>query len=52
MLSIITLPTDFAGDISANASTIITDLSPFITLIVGVLLGILVIGVLIHFIKK
>jgi len=52
MLSIINLPTNFASDISGNASTIITDLSPFITLIVGVLLGILVIGVLIHFIKK
>ena len=52
MLSIIELPTNFNSQISANASTIVSDLAPFTTLVIGVLLGVLVIGILIHFIKK
>lgn len=47
MLSIITLPTDFITDTTANASTIFTDLSPVITLIVGVLLAIVAISFII-----
>lgn len=52
MLSIITLPTDFITSITANAGTIFTDLAPYVTLIVGVLLGVLVISFIIHAIKS
>jgi hypothetical protein len=52
MLSIITLPTDFVSNITANAGTIFTDLSGVTTLIVGVLLGTLVIAFVINAIKK
>ena len=51
MLSIITLPSGFNTDIAANASTIVSDLAPYTTLIVGVLLGVLVISFIIHAIK-
>jgi len=52
MLAIITLPTNFVTDIVANASTIVTDLSPYTTLIIGVLLGVVVISFLVHAIKS
>ena len=51
MLTIITLPSGFVGDITGNASTILSDLSPVITLICGVLLGVVVISVIIGAIK-
>ena len=52
MLSIITLPANFITDITANASDLITDLSPFITLVIGVLLATIVITLIIHAIKN
>ncbi len=51
MLSIITLPANFTTDISANASDLITDLSPYITLVIGVLLSVVVISLIINAIK-
>ncbi|KKM77503.1 hypothetical protein LCGC14_1369330 [marine sediment metagenome] len=52
MFSIITLPSGFVDDISTNASDLVTDLSPYITLIIGVLLAVLVISFIIHAIKS
>lgn len=51
LFSIITLPTGFVGDITANASTLLDDLSPIITLIIGILLAVVVISVIIQAIK-
>jgi len=51
-LALISLPTDFNANITANATSIMSDLSDYTTLIIGVFLGVLVIGLLIHFIKK
>lgn len=42
-----TLPTNFTANISANASEMMTNLSPYATLIIGVLLGVIVLGFLI-----
>lgn len=47
----INLPANFVTDITANASALITDLSPYITLVVGVLLAVVVITVIIGAIK-
>jgi hypothetical protein len=52
MFSIITLPSGFNSDITANASTLFSDLAPYTTLIVGVLLGVVVISFIIHAIKS
>lgn len=52
MLSIITLPAGFIDDITTNASDLVTDLSPIVTLIVGVLLATIVITLIIHAIKN
>lgn len=52
MLTLITMPVDFVNDITANASGLIGDLSPFITLVVGVLLAVVVISVIINTLKK
>jgi hypothetical protein len=52
MYSIISLPTGFVSDITANASTMVTDLSPYATLIIGVFLGVMVLSILINAIKK
>lgn len=52
MLSIITLPANFVDDITTNASDLVTDLSPFITLVIGVLLATIVITLIIHAIKN
>jgi len=51
MFSIITLPANFVSDITANASDLITDLSPFITLVIGVLLAVVVISLIVGAIK-
>jgi hypothetical protein len=41
------LPTTFTSDISANATDAISALSPYTTLILGVLLAVLVISVIV-----
>jgi hypothetical protein len=46
------LPVDFVTDMTANATSAISSLSPYITLILGVLLAVLVISVLIRAISK
>jgi hypothetical protein len=51
MISIISLPTDFVSNITANAGTLFTDLAPVTTLIVGVLLGTLVIAFIVNAIR-
>jgi hypothetical protein len=47
MLSIFTLPTNFVADINTNATDVIASLSDPISLIIGVLLAVLVVGYLI-----
>lgn len=48
----INLPASFITDITANASTLINDLSDYITLVIGVLLAVVVIQVIIRTIKN
>jgi hypothetical protein len=48
----IDLPVDFVSDITANASAFMADLSPYATLIIGVILATLVLTILIGAIKK
>lgn len=52
MLSIIPLPSNFISNITDNTGTIFTDLAPYIALIIGVLLGVVVIQAIISTIKK
>jgi hypothetical protein len=52
MLSIITLPTDFVTQTTANATSMLSDLSPVTTLILGVLLAVTVIGIILGFFHK
>lgn len=47
MLTIFTLPNDFVSNINANATDVIASLSGPISLILGVLLAVLVVGYLI-----
>ena len=47
-----TLPVDFVSDMTANTTSAIASLSPYITLILGVLLAVLVISVLVRAISK
>jgi len=49
---IIALPSDFSTNITGNASQIFIDLAPYTTLIIGVFLGVMVVGIIIHYIKK
>ena len=48
----ITLPVNFVSDISSNATDMIASLSPFVTLIIGVLLAGVVVTLIINAIKK
>jgi len=52
LTTIITLPTDFVSSITGYIGILITDLSPYLTLILGILLAVLVIDILIGAIKK
>jgi len=47
MLTVFSLPSDFVSDMSANTTDTLSALSPYITLILGVLLAVLVISVLV-----
>ena len=51
MLSLISLPNNFVASTTGVASELISDLSPYITLIVGILLGILILEVVIGIIR-
>lgn len=46
------LPVDFITDMTANTTSAISALSPYITLILGVLLAVLVLSILIRAISK
>jgi uncharacterized membrane protein len=46
------LPAGFASDIVGQASLLFTSFSPYITLIVGILLALLAIGVLISYLHR
>lgn len=50
-LSIIALPNNFVSDIGTNAGDFLADLSPYITLIVGILLAVIVLQIIIGAIK-
>jgi hypothetical protein len=51
MFTIIALPNDFVSDIGSNATDVISTLSPFATMVIGVLLAVLVVTVLINTLK-
>jgi hypothetical protein len=48
MLTFITLPNDFASSTLGVAGGLISDLSPYLTLILGVLLTVTIVAVLIR----
>lgn len=48
MLTIITLPPGFTASTTAVMSDLITDLGPYITLILGVILAVVVVEIVIH----
>ena len=48
----ISLPTDFVQQVASSSTSIIAGLSGYIELILGVLLAAVVVGVLIHAIKR
>ena len=52
MLSIIPLPSNFTTDILANVGTMITDLAPYLTLIISVILIGIVLEIIIGAIKR
>ena len=52
MLSIITLPNNFVSTITGYMSDLFTDLSPYITLVLGIILGTLVISIIINTLRK
>jgi hypothetical protein len=52
MFSIIPLPANFISNITTTTTDIIADLAPFATLIIGVLLGVVLLEILIHAIRK
>jgi type II secretory pathway component PulF len=52
LTAIITLPENFVSTITATVGQLFTDLSPYITLILGVLLGTLVISIVINTLHK
>jgi hypothetical protein len=49
---IITLPEGFVSNITGTMGQLFTDLSSYIILVLGVLLGTLVIGAIIDYIRK
>jgi hypothetical protein len=51
MLTIISLPDNFTTLIGSNATDVLGALSPYITLVIGVLLAVLVVSVLIDALK-
>ena len=51
MFSIISLPDNFISSTTLYASTIFTDLAPYITLILGVFLGVIVLEIVIGAIR-
>ena len=52
MLSIITLPASFAASTTQTMGELFTDLGPYITLIVGVLLAVIVLEIIIGILRK
>ena len=52
LTAIIPLPQNFVSDILANMGQILSDVAPYITLILGVLLASLVLGIIIDHFKK
>jgi len=50
--NMIELPIDFVTDLTTNANTQIANFSPFILLIMGLLLALIAVGALVKFINK
>jgi hypothetical protein len=48
MLTIFALPSDFVANVNTNATDVISSLAPYLELIVGVLLAVLVVGAIIN----
>ena len=47
-----TLPTDFVANVSSNATSVISSLAPYIELVLGVLLAVVVLSYLISAISN
>lgn len=52
MFTIIDLPDNFIASTTGAMSQLITDLSPYLTLVIGVILSILIISILIDTLKR
>jgi hypothetical protein len=52
LLSIITLPSGFVASTTAAMSDLFTDLSPYLILVLGILLASLVISIIINALKS
>jgi len=52
IFSLIPLPANFTAQIVDNATSILGDLSPYATLIIGVLLGVVLLEILINAIRR
>lgn len=52
MLTIITIPGTFVSDIIDNVGEVISDLSGYTTLLIGVILGVVIIEILIGAVRK
>jgi type II secretory pathway component PulF len=52
MFTIITLPPNFVASTTATMADLVSDLSPYITLIIGVLLAVVVIEILLGILRK
>ena len=52
MFSIITLPDNFVASTTATMGQLFTDLAPYITLIIGVVLAVLVVEIIIGVLRK
>lgn len=52
MLTIIAIPSNFVPDIIANVGVVISDLSGYTTLLIGVILGVVIIEILIGAVRK
>ena len=52
MLTIIAIPANFVSDIISNMGQVISDLSGYTTLLIGVILGVVIIEILIGAVRK
>lgn len=52
LLTVLTLPNNFVASTTEIMASLITDLSPYLTLVIGVLLGVVVLEIIIGIFRK